>query len=129
MHQQIGKLCITFFISAFILVLFIFLRCRILLLKREVRHLQIPFLYQYLKAGKKVFFLYLHCQRELLIDCRRIENTQEPAYNDLVHFCRRRGQTCQIVQSLSRWNDGIMIRDLLIIHVTCLRNILIGPLL
>ena len=114
MHQQIGKLCITFFISAFILILFIFLRCRILLLKREVRHLQIPFLYQYLKAGKKVFFLYLHCQRELLIDC---------------HFCRRRGQTCQIVQSLSRWNDGIMIRDLLIIHVTCLRNILIGPLL
>ena len=62
-------------------------------------------------------------------DCRRIENTQEPAYNDLVHFCRRRGQTCQIVQSLSRWNDGIMIRDLLIIHVTCLRNILIGSLL
>src|SRR5699024_893312 len=54
-----------------------------------------------------------------LVHSRRIENTQESPNNNLVHSLGSQRQGIQAVESLSRGNDGVMVRDLFVVYIAC----------
>ena len=81
------------------------------------------------EIGKESLFLDFHGQREFLINRRRIENTKESANDHLINLGAQGRKGIQISEPLPRRDDGIVIRDLLVINISRPGNALITAIL
>ena len=81
------------------------------------------------EVGKKMFLLHRKGKKYLHIFGRRIENGKEPPDDAFVNLLYRGGTAAKRRQSLTGWNNGIMIGDCLIIYIACLFNPLIRSVL
>ena len=64
-----------------------------------------------------MFFPAFYSHIQFLIHCRRIKNTQETPHDHLIHLTLQFSQASQGSQSLSGWNNSIMVCDLLVIDI------------
>src|SRR5699024_1117424 len=87
--------------------------------------LQIAVLLKHLKGREKRFSSGGCDKAYFLVHSRRIENTQESAHNNLVHSLGSQRQGIQAVQSLSRGDNGVMIRDLFVVYIACFNYIFV----
>ena len=66
--------------------------------------------------------LDLHIHGVLPVNGRRIEDAQKPAANHLIDGPLLRCKAVQGAEAEARGNDSIVIRDQLVIHVSCFRD-------
>ena len=76
-----------------------------------------------------MFLLHRKGKEHLHIFGRRIENSKETSGDAFVNLLYRWRTAAKCGQSLTGWNNGIMIGDCLIVYIACLFNSLIRSVL